>query len=394
MSILLVHGDSNTVANYTGDGGDWSRRVADARGFSTLTNLAVRGIYSAAVRDGVPDMIAAHPDLAIIAIGTNDCAGGVDNNLPHAAVLATYLANMTAVIEGLQAASIPCLILSPPFSLRVRAAARLPDFAHTLGRLCAEHRVPFVDLVSYMAAQPDAALAAWFYPGDPYHLSHAGHDLVADTIARLGSVWAPPGATITAAPDVAFDVCTVGAYTATAFDHVCSGAQRILFVATTQTSGAMPSVTYGGIPLALLGVATDAIGYSTRLWCLVAPPSGTHAVALAGMSGNFCGQALSYTGYNRSELPTTVHATSNVAGSSRTDTLTIPTARSWTLLVTRNDSTTATAGTGSVRRGVSSLLFEAFDSGGPVPPGPYAMTALAPGATTWSSLMVAFGPTG
>jgi lysophospholipase L1-like esterase len=206
MAKLLVHGDSNVVANYV-SGGNWPQVVANGLGFTSLVNLAVPGYYVEGVQAQIGSMIAAAPQHAIVMVGCNNMAGAVSGNLSHASTLANYLTRQTAIIDGLQAAGIPVTIVSPAFtfatrpvtidaityvgaSAGARETARWPAWVAGLKALCLDRGCGFVDIWTAMAAFSETATTAAFealyqVPSlDGYHLSAAGHSFVAARVIQ------------------------------------------------------------------------------------------------------------------------------------------------------------------------------------------------------------------
>jgi lysophospholipase L1-like esterase len=214
---LLVHGDSNVVANYV-PGGNWPQAVADALGFSTLVNRAQAGWYAQSVANDLQATIAEAADLNLVMVGCNNQANAVQAGVdqPLASSLATFLTAMGTIIDSLQ----PTAILSPAFTFATRPVTidpltyvgassgarevvRYQAWIPALAALCASKDCPFIDVYTHMATLSHTLTAAQFeafyhVPAlDGYHLSAAGHALVAAyVVQRINAV------TVTPDPDV------------------------------------------------------------------------------------------------------------------------------------------------------------------------------------------------
>lgn len=99
---------------------------------------------------------------------------------------------------------------------------------------------------------------------------------------------------------------------------VGSGANRLIIIGTTQTSGGdvVTGITYAGIPLAQLGMAWHS-GSRANLWYLLAPATGANNIVITATAGTlFRVYAASYSGVSQTGFPdaSVLDTTSNAAG--------------------------------------------------------------------------------
>lgn len=191
---------------------------------------------------------------------------------------------------------------------------------------------------------------------------------------------------------IALDAITTGAADTASFSHTCTGSNRILFVATTTTGADITGVTYNSVALTQIGTSKSDGTRTIQLWYLIAPATGANTVALTGATSLYSGTAISYTGARQSEQPDASTGTAGGASVTRTETVTVVTANSWGLLVTRNDVGTATAGTGSTARSNSALAMDVFDSNGGLAAGSRSMSCTRAEGPNWASIMISFKP--
>lgn len=104
---------------------------------------------------------------------------------------------------------------------------------------------------------------------------------------------------------ISFDSSAQGAYpTPSTFNHTCgtgSATSGILFVAIEALSGSLPSaVTYNGVAMTLYGTFGSG---AYAVWYLLAPPSGTHTVAITTTSTQYIAVSSSYLGVSQTGFP-------------------------------------------------------------------------------------------
>lgn len=93
---------------------------------------------------------------------------------------------------------------------------------------------------------------------------------------------------------IAFDAVTDGGYNTSSFSHTCTGANRVLIVMVTDTNFNTTGITYNSVSMTAI-----VVGSSTKLFYLLNPASGSNTVSIAGVTANFRGAAISYTGVNQ-----------------------------------------------------------------------------------------------
>lgn len=182
---IVFHGDSNSSHAYTSGSANWTMIAGSGLGYADIQNLAIPGAYSDQVKIDLQQIIGLHPDLAVVMVGTNDMASAVQQGIPHAERLGSYLRTMQTVIETLRGAGIRTVILSPIFTLNAQETTRFPDWVDGLRTLCVLQQVQFLDVWSHMASlseqQTKAQFESYFRVPevDPWHLSDAGHAMIA-----------------------------------------------------------------------------------------------------------------------------------------------------------------------------------------------------------------------
>jgi hypothetical protein len=175
------------------------------------------------------------------------------------------------------------------------------------------------------------------------------------------------------------------------FNHTCTGANGLILTGFNgdNIGGAddITSVLFNSVTQALLAKITAATlgDRITYLNGLLAPTTGTHAVAISCTAGHLLqGGASSYTGVKQSGLPDASLTNFSAPGAtSLTTTITTTVANCWVVLVENcySSGTPPAAGTGATRRAFDATNggWGIFDSGGPVvSPGSYSITTTRP----------------
>lgn len=186
---LVVNGDSNVAAYAVSAAQAWPTLVADALNISH-TNLAVGGKYAIGVLDEVPTMLGHDASVCMVQIGTNDMSAAVANGVPDDTAKAAYLQTMRQIVGQLKTGCGAVVLLSPAYSLVAKEASRFPGWVDGLRALAVEQGSIFIDIYGYMRAlaarQSTAQFDAYYViPSiDFYHLSAAGHALVANYVVQ------------------------------------------------------------------------------------------------------------------------------------------------------------------------------------------------------------------
>jgi lysophospholipase L1-like esterase len=184
---IAFNGDSITAPSNVTGSSNWAVRVASGLGFTSMVNLAANSKYASTVRDEAGQMAGAA--VCVILIGTNDMAGALNSLVPATMARDAYLWTMRQVINAHTPVCGKVVIVSPPLSFQPLEVLRYEKTIPLLRELCAELDVTFVDLWHYMAdlsaVQGPAVYAWWNHPFvDPYHLSAAGHAVIAEAVLR------------------------------------------------------------------------------------------------------------------------------------------------------------------------------------------------------------------
>lgn len=176
---------------------------------------------------------------------------------------------------------------------------------------------------------------------------------------------------------IAYDTSTAGGtITATSpktWTHTTSGDDRFLVVAVNQTgAGNITGVTYGGVSMTRASneqAVTEA--YVISMWYLKNPASGSNTVSVSFTAGSTNGASSSYTGvlggYDTSANG--LDGTSPITGTLTTVN------QAWMVMVTTDDGSNPSAGTGTTLlvnfQGGTSL----FDSGATLSAGSNSLNA-------------------
>lgn len=177
---------------------------------------------------------------------------------------------------------------------------------------------------------------------------------------------------------------------------VGAGSNRILIVTIYVNQGrTVTALTYNGVALTQLGATQNT---SSSTWYLIAPASGTHALAgtLSASSNGFQIVAVSYTGANQSALDNSVvSASSSSTSFSQSLTPTVP--NCLVIGATHDDGNggrTFTAGTATTRRATDSANCAIFEHNGFVnPAASTAIVATISGpATLWYYWLISLSP--
>ena len=199
---------------------------------------------------------------------------------------------------------------------------------------------------------------------------------------------------------VAFDTSTDGGLTIASntltWSHTCSGANRVLYVGCfgggltggDQGDDSITGVTYNGVSMTLVGKTINTGDRYVYLWELVNPASGANDIVISSTLTVIAGVASSYTGCTTHESATTY----TDIGTSITVLLLSVAANSWTVMVTKNDVGTASAGTGTTTRQSTATGLAIFDSNGPLAPGNQSLQATIGSSALWAAVMAIIPP--
>lgn len=202
---------------------------------------------------------------------------------------------------------------------------------------------------------------------------------------------------------VALDLATdLGSTASTSLTgaHVCSGSNRILFVAVFnfQSSGSsdtVTGVTYNGIGMTQVSsvqVPSNA-GYWLSLWYSLAPATGSHTVAVSLSSNNLICYAIaqSYTGVKQA-TPIDVSGSSTATATSISNTLTTAVSNDWAVAAVQATDSTLSAGAATTLRKASAVNTATFDSNANLAPGSNTLTANLSASRNMAMIMTALEP--
>jgi len=190
-SRIVFNGDSISAPSGVTGSQNWTAIVATQLGFQTTVNLATNGKYAVGVLNEAPLMSGA---LCVVMIGANDMAASVTYNVPADTARAEYLATMRQVIAALRSSCVKVAVLSQALTMHPREVLRYGAWVDGLRMLCVEFGATFLDLYRYMAdlsaIKSASVVDSWYLsPGaDLYHLSPAGHAMIADFVVRSGKL--------------------------------------------------------------------------------------------------------------------------------------------------------------------------------------------------------------
>lgn len=176
-TLVVINGDSNTSHDYATGLANWTEQA-----FPGCINLATSGKKAIKVLEEAP---LFNGNLGIVMIGTNDMAADIINSKKADQSRNDYLIIMRQIILALKPRVAHLIIVSPPFSMHPIEVVRFPTWIEGLHNLCAEFDVKFIDFWNYMRALSNVLTPEQFdiyyrVPGiDKYHLSDAGHTLLA-----------------------------------------------------------------------------------------------------------------------------------------------------------------------------------------------------------------------
>lgn len=187
------------------------------------------------------------------------------------------------------------------------------------------------------------------------------------------------------------------------WNHTCTGSNRHLLVGISMLSVAGSSVsgiTYNGVAMTFLGAKASVSGaIRVELWGLVAPATGTNAIAVTlSASLDSVGGAISTTGVHQTSPTEAFNSASatNVGAADATVDVTTVADNDWVLdAVATSDTTITVTGTQTQRSNVSGALGSgATGSQGPkTPPGTVTSAWTNVGAlATWSIAAIALRP--
>ena len=144
-------------------------------------------------------------------------------------------------------------------------------------------------------------------------------------IGTVASIDAQAMASWTHVLSLAVDATTSGTTLTTNFSlsHTTSGTDRLMLVGVSMhfDNGSVTALTYNGVSLSFVGARADALARSrVEIWAMVAPPTGTHSLAVTFASGRAgVVGAMTFTGVNQA---TPYGAFSSAQGNSATASLT------------------------------------------------------------------------
>ena len=188
---IVFNGDSISALSYIPAPQNWTSIVGAALGFGEVVNLATPGKYAIGVLDETPQMGGT---VCVVMIGANDMAAAVSQNIAAETARAAYLSTMRAVIANLKTTCTKVAIVSQALTLQPREVLRYGAWVDGLRMLSVELGASFLDLYRHMAdlsgVSSTATVDSWYaVPGvDLYHLSPAGHALVAGFVLRSGTL--------------------------------------------------------------------------------------------------------------------------------------------------------------------------------------------------------------
>lgn len=183
---LLVTGASNATADYVQGAEHFGEIIKSDMGFEDYTNTAVSGTTMAAILADIDARILdQNADLVILLLPANEMASSIPNNVPVETLVDQIVAPLESVIDAVQASGAEMVVLSPPLARAYREVPRWTPVLQAIKKLCFEkgiHYVPFYERMVYVSDNEPAGFEALLNP-EPniYHLSAAGHALVAQT---------------------------------------------------------------------------------------------------------------------------------------------------------------------------------------------------------------------
>lgn len=186
---LVVNGDSNVAAYSVSAAEAWPTLLATALDIPH-DNIAVGGKYSDGVLADVPLMLSYGASVCVVQIGTNDMAAAVQLGIADATARAAYLTKMRSIVTQLKPGCGQVVLVTPAYSLVAKEASRWAGWIDGLHALASEEDVALLDVYNYMRAlaafqNPVQFESYYVIPTvDAYHLSAAGHALVANFVLR------------------------------------------------------------------------------------------------------------------------------------------------------------------------------------------------------------------
>jgi hypothetical protein len=194
---------------------------------------------------------------------------------------------------------------------------------------------------------------------------------------------------------LAYDNSAVGTNTSLTFT-VGSGANRIIFCLLfwDTSEGSTPTATWNGTSLTL--IVTANVGVTTSrvsAFYLINPASGSHALAIGGLSAVDDLFGISYTGARQTSQPDNHNTDSPTTGTTESTSLTTNLPNCWILSIVRTNSQVA-SGTGVVTTVRQTDAAVILDSNGPVGvPGSYTCSFSQGGSSTsWGVINISIAP--
>lgn len=158
----------------------------------------------------------------------------------------------------------------------------------------------------------------------------------------------------------------------------------------SKTQGVDPSaITRGGQPFRKIATIYNAVEtLQMSMWILDSAVVGTLDLIISGGDRNTAIVGC-YTNHDLSGAVTVDAMGNTTTMASRTETITVPMAPAWLVMLALTTATQSTAGLGTVRRQTCAQRMVLLDSGANVPLGSASCQAVTPGAEDWSSILFA-----
>jgi lysophospholipase L1-like esterase len=197
MTKIIFAGDSITMGAWTNDSdGDqltglddaqkFSHIIGAAKGFDEIINAGRSGNNTADLLARLQtDVINQNPDMVVIMIGRNDVR---EAQIPETPV-ATYRAELTEIVQRLQAAGIGRILLlswNPMDVIGGWQEINSPAYIAVMSQVAAENGIYFIDINSMWTAYKFMLSTADYSAlyNDPTHPSALGHRVIASFVLQ------------------------------------------------------------------------------------------------------------------------------------------------------------------------------------------------------------------
>lgn len=185
MPKIVFFGDSHFAQSFLSQSGRMIEKIAANNGYSgsDIINAGVGGDETA---DGIArisaDVLAHSPDVCVVCFMTNDKKANVSVN--------DYKANLSDIIDTLQAASIKVVVMTPPAERGASGSGGIHDkndeYVKAMGDVAKIKNCEFVDiyrelLFSYFKLGSSAFMGLYY---DMVHIDSQGSTFVADYLNR------------------------------------------------------------------------------------------------------------------------------------------------------------------------------------------------------------------